>query len=43
MGYIEKMKFIAQKLPNIMDDDLLDQFDRDLYPSIKKKPKGGPK
>ena len=34
MGYIDKMKCIIQKLPNIMDDELLEQFFRGLHPSI---------
>ena len=37
MWYIDKMKCIAQKLPKIMDDELLDQFFRGLHPSIKQE------
>ena len=36
-GYINTMKFIIHKLPNIMDDEFLDQFVRGLHPSIQKK------
>ena len=36
MGYIYKTKCIAQRLPNIEDDELLDQFIRGLHPSILK-------
>ena len=30
MGYIDKMKYITQKLPNIIDNELLDRFVRGI-------------
>ena len=33
-GYIDAMKRIKQKLPNIQDDEMLDRFTRGLIPSI---------
>ena len=36
-GYIDRMKRIAQKLPNITDDELLDRFIRGLCTNIQKE------
>ena len=44
MEYIDKMKHITQKAPNIMDNELFDKFFWGLYPAIfKKGPQKGPK
>ena len=37
MGYIDKIKHIAQKVPNITDDELVDQFVRGYIQAFKKK------
>ena len=36
-GYINKLKCTTQKLPNITDDELVDQFVKGLHPSIYKR------